>query len=75
MVELIFLFLIFSACLQIYFGSRYREIFTVDASSINKSYLSMVRELLKRHPTAGKFYVGLLVFEFFILLLIVVNTI
>ncbi|MBU3696301.1 hypothetical protein [Dechloromonas sp.] len=75
MAELFFLLLVFAACLQIYFGTRYREIFEVDAKNINKSYLSMIRELLQRHPTAGKLYVGLLVFEFTILLLMIINNI
>ena len=73
MAEILFLLVIFAICLQIYFGSKYREIFSVDSDNINKSYLSMIRELHKRHPTAGKLYVGLLVFELVILLSMIAN--
>ncbi len=61
--------------MQISFGSRYRDIFKVDAGGVNKTYFSMIKELLRLHPSAGRLYVGLIAFESIILLLMIVSQI
>lgn len=53
---------------QLYFGSRYRSIFLVDKTTLNKSYFSMIRELLLKHPLAGKIYLGIIALQIFAIL-------
>lgn len=56
---LLFGLVVIATLTQLYFGERYREIFLVSKATFKKSYVSMIRELLDRHPSAGRIYVGL----------------
>jgi len=71
---LLFGLVVTAALAQLYFGERYREIFLVSKATINKTYLSMIRDLLDRHPSAGRFYVGLVSIQVFAIIALVVKS-
>ncbi|WP_434513600.1 hypothetical protein AB6Q56_13055 [Dechloromonas sp. ARDL1] len=63
-----------AALAQLYFGERYREIFLVDKATINKTYVSMIRDLLDKHPSAGRLYVGLVSIQVVAIIALIVKS-
>ncbi len=59
---------------QIYFAERYHDIFRVDKSTINKTYVSMIRDLVRKHPLAGRIYVGVVSLQAFVLLALAIKS-
>lgn len=55
----VFIMVVIAALIQLYFGSKYRDIFVIDSATINKSYISQIRNLNQKHPTAGRIYIFL----------------
>ena len=61
----IFVVVAIAALTQLYFGAKYRDVFVVSSSTINKSYISQIRDFKQKHPAAGKIYIVLVTVQLF----------
>jgi hypothetical protein len=59
----IIILLLISIGINIYIGSRYREYFVVDQTSMTNSYWSMITAFRKAHPRAGMSMYGIVIVQ------------
>lgn len=59
----VFFLVVIAALAQLYFGERYRDVFEVNSKTINRSYLSQIRELKEKYPVAGSVYIALVAIQ------------